>query len=206
MIDPSIIFSNLLGGGIALVVSVGVSYWEYNRQQKQQDQNWYRSIHNTVLRCYGSRDIDMDIKGRSTLQIYSRQFESYSDILQKQISNAPEEVEFELFNSLENINSSCISYSGVVDSDALHRDQLNKYHDTIIDFSLIALYAIEEEISPDIEYLETLEDNGNREKAKELYQKFSEGTLYNEKSEQMKEFEELVEQQNSDTEDSTEEK
>jgi hypothetical protein len=43
---------------------------------------------------------------------------------------------------------------------------------------LIALYAIEKDISPDIDFLQTLEDSGDLDEAEELYNKFSNNELY----------------------------
>lgn len=178
MIDPSIIFSNLLGGGIALVVSVGVSYWEYNRQQNQKKQNWYRSIHNILLRCYGSRDIDMMTKDEESTREYARLYDSYAEQIESQLANAPEEVGFELFNSLQNIEVTCIRYSQEVHSEETNGHRLRIQHETMLDFCLIGLYTIENVISPDVDFLQTLEDSDDLDEAKDLYQKFASGNLY----------------------------
>lgn len=178
MIDPSAILSTVLGGVIALAISVGISRREFNRQQKQQDQNWYRSVHNIVIRVFGSRDIDMMTKDKESTREYARLYDSYAEQIETQLADAPEEVGFELFNSLQNIEVTCIRYSQEVHSPRTNGNRLRMQHETMLDFCLIALYAIEKDISPDVDFLQTLEDSGDLDEAKELYQKFASGNLY----------------------------
>lgn len=144
MIDPSILSSNILGGVIALIVAVGVSRWEFNRQAKEKKQNWYRAVHNT------------------------------------------DEVNLPLFNALQNIQLGCIRFALEVDTPNPHKQFLHSRHETIIDFCQISMYLIEFKKDPDIEYLHELEGK-ELEEAKEKYEKFSEGTLYEEQNDRVRE-------------------
>lgn len=48
VINLETIFSNILGGGIALLVAIWVSRREADRQARQQRENWYRKVHNRL--------------------------------------------------------------------------------------------------------------------------------------------------------------
>lgn len=186
MIDPSIIASNILGGAIALLVAVGVSWLEFNRQTRQKKQNWYRAVHNTCVRAYGSRDINHRGLKDAKLKEYAQLYQAFSEQIETNLAEAPtDEVDLPLFNSLQNIQLSCIRYTNEVETPNPDKLFLDRRHDTIIEFCQIAMYIIEFEKEPDIEYLHELEGE-DLEEAKEKYEKFREGTLYEEQNERVR--------------------
>jgi len=79
MIDLNILSSNILGGVIALIVAVGVSRWEFNRQAKEKKQNWYRAINNTCVRAYGSRDVDHRGVDDAKLTEYAQLYQAFAE-------------------------------------------------------------------------------------------------------------------------------
>ena len=197
-LDAGIIVSNLLGAIFALIISVGVSRYEFNRQAQNKRKNWYRNVHNTVVRVYGSREINHIAIGEDKMEEYSRLFEAYSQNLESHLSEAPtDEVDMTVFNSLQNIQLSLMRYGIEVDNPEVSRSSLQHKMDVAIDFCQIALYIIEQEKSPDIELLTEL-DGDDLEEAEEKYEKFVNGTLYDEKNhgvkEKLEKFEEMLSQ------------
>lgn len=188
MIDPSILSSNVLGGIIALLVAVGVSRWEFNRQAKEKKQNWYRAVHNTCVRAYGSRDVDHRGLNDAKLKEYAQLYQAFSEQIENNLSDAPtDEVDLPLFNALQNIQLSCIRYANGVETPNPHKLFLDNRHDTIIDFCLITMYIIEYEKKPDIEFLHELEGEELQE-AERKYEKFIDGSLYEEQNERVREM------------------
>ena len=120
----------------------------------------------------------MMTKDEESIREYARLYDSYSEQIESQLANTPEKVGFELFNSLQNIEVTCIRYSQEVHSAETNGHRLRIQHETMLDFCLIALYAIEKDISPDIDFLQTLEDSGDLDEAEELYNKFYNNELY----------------------------
>jgi len=195
-INPSIIISNILGATFALIISLLVSRWEFNRQAQNKRKNWYRNVHNTVVRVYGSREIDYRVISENKMEEYSRLYEAYSQNLESHLSEAPtDEVDMTLFNSLQNIQLSMMRYGIEVDNPEVSRSSLQHKMDVAIDFCQIALYIIEQEKSTDVELLTEL-DGDDLEEAKEKYEKFTNGDLYKEKNQEAREklekFEKLV--------------
>jgi hypothetical protein len=187
MIDPSILSSNILGGVIALIVAVGVSRWEFNRQAKEKKQNWYRAVHNTCVRAYGSRDVDHRGVDDAKLTEYAQLYQAFAEQIETNLAEAPtDEVNLPLFNALQNIQLGCIRFALEVDTPNPHKQFLHSRHETIIDFCQISMYLIEFKKDPDIEYLHELEGK-ELEEAKEKYEKFSEGTLYEEQNDRVRE-------------------
>lgn len=187
MIDPSILSSNILGGVIALIVAVGVSRWEFNKQAKEKKQNWYRAVHNTCVRAYGSRDVDHRGVDDAKLTEYAQLYQAFAEQIETNLAEAPtDEVNLPLFNALQNIQLECIRFALEVDTPNPHKQFLHSRHETIIDFCQIAMYLIEFDKEPDIEYLHELEGE-ELEEAKEKYEKFSEGTLYEEQNDRVRE-------------------
>ncbi|WP_459190863.1 hypothetical protein [Halosimplex sp. J119] len=186
MIDPSILSSNILGGVIALIVAVGVSRWELNRQAKEKKQNWYRAVHNTCVRAYGSRDVDHRGVDDAKLTEYAQLYQAFAEQIETNLAEAPtDEVNLPLFNALQNIQLGCIRFALEVDTPNPHKQFLHSRHETIIDFCQISMYIIEVEKDPDIEYLHELEGK-ELEEAKAKYEKFSEGTLYEEQNDRVR--------------------
>ncbi|WP_226042459.1 hypothetical protein [Natrinema sp. DC36] len=188
MVDLNILSSNILGGVIALLVAVGVSRWEFNRQAKEKKKNWYRAVHNTCVRAYGSRDVDHRGLDEAKLKEHAQLYQAFSEQIENNLADAPtDEVDLPLFNALQNIQLSCIRYANEVDTPNPHKPFLDSRHDTIIDFCLIAMYLIEYEKEPDIEFLHELEGEELNE-AEEKYERFREGTLYEEQNERAREI------------------
>jgi hypothetical protein len=161
MIDPSILSSNILGGVIALIVAVGVSRWEFNRQAKEKKQNWYRAVHNTCVRAYGSRDVDHRGVDDAKLTEYAQLYQAFAEQIETNLAEAPtDEVNLPLFNALQNIQLGCIRFALEVDTPNPHKQFLHSRHETIIDFCQISMYLIEFKKDPDIEYLHELEGKG----------------------------------------------
>lgn len=186
MIDPSILSSNILGGVIALIVAVGVSRWEFNRQAKEKKQNWYRAVHNTCVRAYGSRDVDHRGVDDAKLTEYAQLYQAFAEQIETNLAEAPtDEVNLPLFNALQNIQLGCIRFALEDDTPNPHKQFLHRRHETIIDFCQISMYIIEVEKDPDIEYLHELEGE-ELEEAKAKYEKFSEGTLYEEQNDRVR--------------------
>lgn len=180
------IFSNILGGGIALLVAIWVSRREADRQARQQRENWYRKVHNTCVRIKGGKEIDQRGLDDAKMVEYAQLYRAFSEQIEDALSDAPDEVDLPLFNALQNVQLSCIRYATEVDTPNPHKTFLQSRHETLMDFSLIALYIIEEEKSPGIEYLDTL-SGGNLEEARKKYGKFVDGTLYDEQNERVRE-------------------
>jgi hypothetical protein len=187
MVDLSTIFSNILGGIIALLIAVGVSRWEFTRQAKNKKQNWYRSVHNTCVRAYGGKDIDQRGLKDAKLNEYARLYQAFSEQIENRLADAPtDEVDLPLFNALQNIQLSCIRYANEVDTPNPHKTFLESRHETIIDFCMIAMYIIEQEKSPEIEFLHEL-DGKELEETEEKYENFLDGSLYEEHNERARE-------------------
>lgn len=183
MVDPSILFSNILGGGIALLISVYISRREFARQAREQKQNWFRAVHNTCVRAYGSREIDHRTIDNAKMKEYAQLYQAFSEQLENNLAEAPtDDVDLPLFNSLQNIQLSFIRYANEVATPNPDKLSLESRHDTIIDFCQISMYIIEHEKTTDIEFLHGLEGE-ELEEAREKYEKFSEGTLYQEENE-----------------------
>jgi hypothetical protein len=185
-LDPNIIFSNILGAIFALLIAVGVSWAEYRRRQRNEKQNWYRSVHNTLVRAYGAREVNHRGLKDAKLKEYAQLYRAYSEQIENELSNAPtEEVDLPLFNALQNIELSLIRYSNETETPNPSGVFLQSRHETMIDFCLIAMYIIQQEKQPSIDYLHELEGD-ELEEAKEAFQRFSDGTLYEEENERVR--------------------
>jgi len=172
------ILSTLLGAALALIISVGVSRHEANRQSENKRNNWYRSVHNTLVRLRGGKNTHNRGINESKIKEYSHLYHSFSEQLGNYLPETPtEEVGLELFNSLQNIEVAGIRYSLETNTPNPHRPYLQNRHEDMMEFGLIAQYVIEEEICPDISYIRTLDEEGELEEAEELYQQFSDGNL-----------------------------
>ena len=201
-IDAGILVSNLIGGIIALIVAIAVSRWEFNRQQEEQKNNWYRSIHNTVVRIYGSKNVGQPLLEENKVREFAKLYKAYSDQIEDQLPHAPtDDIGLPLYNALQNVQLCCIRYHDEVQSSSAHSYELVEFHDMLMDFSLITLYIIEEEISPDIKFLKMLEDR-ELDEAEELYNKFKNGDIYGEQNKQIMEkmdrFQQLVDELDSE--------
>lgn len=193
MVDPNIVVSNIIGGVIALGISVGISRWEFNRQDRAQRDNWYRAVHNICVRAYSSRGTDHRTIDNAKMSEYAQLYRAFSDQLESKLAEAPtDDVDLPLFNSLQNIQLACIRYANEVATSTPNKRFLNRRHDTIIDFTQIALYLIEHKKGPGLELLNEL-DGEELEGAKETYEKFSEGTLFKNEDEEVRGFLEEIE-------------
>lgn len=185
-VEPNIILSNVLGAVFALLIAVGVSWVEYKRRERNEKQNWYRSIHNTLVRAYGAREINHRGLKNSKLKEYAQLYRAFSEQIENQLTDAPtEEIELPLFNALQNTELSLIRYANETETPNPHGIFLQSRHETMIDFCLIAMYIIEVQKQPDIEFLHKLEGD-ELEEAEEKFQKFSDGTLYEEENERVR--------------------
>ena len=190
--DPSIIASNLLGGLIALVIAIGVSRWEFNRQAENRRKNWYRSVHTVCVRATSTTSVNHRLLDDKKAREYGRQYRSFSDQLNELLKDAPtDEVDLPLFNSLQNIEVSFVRYARESEANDIRKASLDNYHDTIIDFGLIARYIIEREKDIDVELLDEM-DGDELNDAQEMYEKFIDGTLYDEQNERAKKVMEIL--------------
>jgi len=188
VIDAGIIASNIIGGGVALLVAVGVSRLEARRQARQKRNNWYRAVHNTCVRAKGGKNINQMGLSDSKMKEYAHLYRAYGEQLQNLLAEAPtDEVDLPLFNALQNIELCCIRYGNEVETPNPHKAFLQSRHETMMDFCLISLYTIENKKSQDVEFLEEL-DGEELEEAKSLYEKFENGSLYEDQNEQIGEF------------------
>lgn len=189
IMDAGIIAGHIFGGIIALLIAVVVSRREFDRQTRQKRNNWYREVHNLCLRAQGMREVNQRTLSGKQIAEQAKQYQAINNYLQELLPNAPiEEVDIHLFNSLQNIELSCLRYVNEAESSDTSKVFLQNHHKTINTFCLIVQYIIEEKKDPDIEFLENLNDD-EYEQAKEDYQDWVDGVLYeDDMSEDLREF------------------
>lgn len=190
-IDPVDLFSPILGGVITLLVAVGVSRREFNRRIRQRRNNWYRSIHTLCIRAQAGSEIDQTNLDTDRIKFQAQQYRLLASQVQDRLPDAPtEEIGLHLFNSLQNIESACIQYVNETETANPFGPHLQNRHEIITTFGAIAQYIIERERSPNIEFLNELDDD-EAEAARESYRDWVDGTLFeadDELDEEMREF------------------
>lgn len=191
LVGAGTIVSNLIGGFIALIVTVWVSRREAKRQERQQRNNWYRQLHNICVRIKGSREIDHTEKEKGKLKEYAHLFKSFGEQINDLFSNTPDDVDLVLFNSMTNMRLSCIRYAQEEETANPYKPYLDSCHNTLIDYCLIVTYIIEKKKSPDIDYIDKLSEE-EYEIAEKKYQQLKDGTLYEDEEEQAEMIQELL--------------
>jgi sugar-specific transcriptional regulator TrmB len=159
-------------------------------------ENWYRAVHNTIVRIRGSRGIEQRTRSEKQIKEQAQQYRSLLEQIQDSLPDTPtEEVGLHLFNSLQNIEVSCLRYINEAESEDTNKIFLQNHQDTIVTFCSIAQYIIEEKKSPDIEFVDEL-DEDEKQQAKQDYRDWDDGSLYDEEmDENIQKFLELAREQ-----------
>lgn len=183
LIDFNIVVGQFLGALLSFGVGLLLAKREYDRRMRQKRENWKYRLHTSIYRLKQKNSLHMENSSERQKGQLTDKNERYTDRIEGLIIEAPSEVDELLYEAIDHMHFEAERYNYEYypidedgsDIDRFKRDNaLEHYRKQVWQFSLVALYILEEKEGENANYtLQRREKEVARMKMKSMISRVS---------------------------------